>query len=155
MGKQGRGSHTAWWNFIQQALDARGWSGADFQRASGIDRSRLVAWRDSGALPSVDLSRKVAEALGAPLLEVLVAAEILTPEEARSSAASPADPVRSLPSHQLLAEIERRLASAEERLTREQAESNPGRYEIVDDEVDRAMVRGGLTKLAESDAQSQ
>lgn len=137
MSKQTRGrTHTAWWKFIQSALDERSWSGADFERASGIDRSRLVSWRDKGARPSIDNARVVARTFGVPLLEVLVVAEVLTEDEARTTAASPADPVRSAPTGALLREIERRLAGGQPgTITREDIDASGGRLEDVDDEV--------------------
>jgi transcriptional regulator with XRE-family HTH domain len=71
----------AWWTWVQRHLDERGWSQADLGRHAGINRSIIGRWRD-GAQPEVSTARALAVTLGRPLLEVLVAAELLTPEEA-------------------------------------------------------------------------
>jgi transcriptional regulator with XRE-family HTH domain len=96
-----------WWAYIENQLDARGWSGADFQRASGLSRTRVTEWR-KGASVTVDGARQVAVAFDQPLLTVLVAAGILTSDEAGlrpTAAPSPGD----LTNVQLLGEVKRRL----------------------------------------------
>jgi transcriptional regulator with XRE-family HTH domain len=100
-----------WWGYIQNQLDARGWSGADFQRASGLSRTRVTEWR-KGASVTIEGARQVAGAFEQPLLTVLVAAGILSSEEARvraTAAPSPAD----LTNEQLLGEIKRRLEAGD------------------------------------------
>ncbi|WP_410652075.1 helix-turn-helix domain-containing protein [Amycolatopsis sp. cmx-4-54] len=95
--------------YLQGLLDERGWKKADLARASGIAESRLSRWMTGGA-PSVDNARAVAEAFGRSLLEVLVAAGIITPEESRAKTVHL--DVTKLTNRELVAEMERRLEAA-------------------------------------------
>ncbi|MBP2331279.1 hypothetical protein JOF56_011664 [Kibdelosporangium banguiense] len=101
------GDSTQWWNYVQRRLDQLDWNTTAFERASGINRSRLVAWRN-GAAVSVENARAVAAAFSDPILSVLVAAGILTPAEA----GQPAEPIldaASLSAEELANEVRRRL----------------------------------------------
>jgi transcriptional regulator with XRE-family HTH domain len=71
------------WTFIDERLRAKGWRPADLARASKVSESRLSAWRNQGAEPTIANARAVAEALNEPLVCVLVAAGVLTDDEAR------------------------------------------------------------------------
>jgi transcriptional regulator with XRE-family HTH domain len=72
-----------WWTWIAGQLEAREWSAADLARESSVSEARITEWKNAGMRPSIPSARRVATALGVPLLDVLVAAEHLTPEEAR------------------------------------------------------------------------
>jgi hypothetical protein len=96
-----------WWAYIQNELAVRHWNGADFQRASGLSRTRVTEWR-KGARVTVEGARQVAEAFGQPLLAVLVKAGILSSEEAQVRAAAAPSPA-DLTNGQLIGELKRRL----------------------------------------------
>ncbi|MDQ0377911.1 helix-turn-helix domain-containing protein [Amycolatopsis thermophila] len=117
-----------WSSYVQTLLDERGWSGVDFEKHSGISRTRLVDWR-KGSVPSPDIVRKVAETAGKPVIQAYVAAGYLTAEEAHQRAAAPIDLSR-LTDDQLLAEIRRRMAAADtgRTLSRAEVEDEPGRF---------------------------
>ncbi|GAB2964085.1 helix-turn-helix domain-containing protein [Saccharothrix stipae] len=74
------GTDTGWWAFLQAELDERGWNIAELARKSDVDRSVVTRWRDGGDA-TVTNARKVATALGVPLLQVLVHAGVLTGSE--------------------------------------------------------------------------
>lgn len=131
---------------MQTELDRRGWVPADLARAAGISHTRLTRWRE-GQAPSVDAARAVATAFGVPLLTVLVAAGLLTAEEAGQQSVSPPDPQR-LTDEQLAAEMLRRMKSPpteRPQLTRAEIEANPDRYEVI--EIRR---QGGPQRVAGS-----
>ena len=117
-----------WWPYIQNELDARGWTGADFQRASGLSRTRVTEWRHGKGV-TVDGARAVAKAFGQPLLTVLVAAGIITAEEAKLRAAAAPSPTQ-LTDDQLVGELMRRVKEGrdEQAITQGQIETDPGRF---------------------------
>jgi transcriptional regulator with XRE-family HTH domain len=118
-------SHTDWWMYIAEQLRQRGWSGADFGRVSGIDRSRINAWRDRGVMPSVQIARQVAEAFEVPVLTVFVAAGFLHPEEIGAPADAPLNLAR-VSDDALLDEFGRRLRTLRMRApTPEEVQSDP------------------------------
>lgn len=138
--------HTDWWVFVQSQLDRRGWSGADFQRTSGIHRSRLNSWKD-GATPTVEMARAVARAFGMPVKTVFIAAGFLTPEELGTPASAPVD-LKEITDQALLRELERRLLATfrvPRPPTREEVAADPDRYEAFDLSLDkkRASRRAG------------
>ena len=96
-----------WWAWVQRHLDERGWTGSDLARHAGINRSIIGRWRE-GAQPEVPTARALAAALGHPLLEVLVAAELITPEEAGVTEVTVVT-VAQMSDGELLAELAERL----------------------------------------------
>jgi hypothetical protein len=97
----------------------------DFERESGISRTRLVDWR-KGKGVTVEIARQVATAFRQPILSVLVAAGLLTADEARQRAAAPVDPAK-LTDDELLAEIRRRML-ANRAPTAVEVAADPDRY---------------------------
>jgi transcriptional regulator with XRE-family HTH domain len=63
-------------------------SNSDLARDSGVPDSVLSRWRNAGTKPSLEQLRRLQPFLQAPLLELLVAAGHLTPEEANLTAVS-------------------------------------------------------------------
>ncbi|WP_018682220.1 helix-turn-helix transcriptional regulator [Actinokineospora enzanensis] len=114
-----------WWTYFKGELDRREWTTADFERASGINRSRVVAW-SNGSKISIDNARAVASTFNTSLLTVLVNAGLLTADEAGAPAAQAPNPA-DLTDDQLLGEIRRRLHDAPIRrhLTPEEIEADP------------------------------
>ncbi len=101
---------TDWWAWVQRHLDERGWTSSDLARHAKINRSIIGRWRD-GAQPEVRTARALAVALGRPLLEVLVASELLTPEEAGVTGVTVIEAAQ-MSDGELLAELAARLARA-------------------------------------------
>ncbi|GAA2681720.1 MULTISPECIES: hypothetical protein [Actinosynnema] len=111
-------SSPGWWPFVKHHLDSLGWSGPDFEKATGIARGRLGAWRE-GALPNVETARAVAEGFGLNVATVFVAAGFATAAElgAPVTVVEGLD-LRSVPTSSLRGELRRRedrAASAQER----------------------------------------
>jgi hypothetical protein len=117
-----------WWTYVQGQLDRLGWNTMDFERESGISRTRLVDWK-KGKGVTVEIARQVADAFGQPILTVLVSAGLLTPEEAKQRAAAPVDPAK-LTDDELLAEVRRRML-ASRAPTAEDVAANPARYTVL------------------------
>ncbi|GAA1352347.1 helix-turn-helix domain-containing protein [Saccharothrix algeriensis] len=95
-----------WWAYLQANLARRGLSTGDLARGAGVDRSRLTDWKRGGKA-SVESARAVAALFGVSPLEVMVAAGLLSREEAALRAEQP-DPAR-LGDEELIAELRRRL----------------------------------------------
>ena len=106
-GGQGVCVMAGWWAWLQRHLDERGWTPSDLARHAKINRSIISRWRE-GAQPEVPTARALAAALGRPLLEVLVAAELLTPEEAGVTGVTVIS-VPQMSDDELLAELAVRL----------------------------------------------
>ncbi|MFD1147924.1 helix-turn-helix domain-containing protein [Saccharothrix hoggarensis] len=97
---------STWWQWLERALEDRGMTPAQLSKLTKIDRSAHTRWRN-GERPTFDTVRVIAKALGVSPVEVAVAANLLTAEEAALEAPSP-DPA-VLTDQQLLAELGRRL----------------------------------------------
>ncbi|MGP4020199.1 helix-turn-helix domain-containing protein [Saccharopolyspora sp. 5N708] len=69
--------------YLERHLVERGWTVYDFCEHSGLKPSVVFRWR-KGYRPDIGNSRIMAKALGVPLLEVLVKAGRLTPDEANA-----------------------------------------------------------------------
>lgn len=70
--------------WFEQQLDQRGWSVPDLCENSELRPSVVFRWR-RGYRPDIGNGRHLAHAFGVPLLEVLVKAGRLTPEEANAN----------------------------------------------------------------------
>lgn len=129
--------------WIQDQLDRTGWTVTELVRRSNVDRSGLQRWKAGALRPSVENARALADACNRPILELLVAADYLTPDEARQRTDVQVAP-ESLTHEQLAAEVLRRMKSSagadQPRLTRAEIEANPDRYEVID--LDNARGRG-------------
>ncbi|XVV02693.1 helix-turn-helix domain-containing protein [Actinosynnema sp. CA-248983] len=95
------------WSYIASRLTAQGLSTGDLARATGLNRSQFSAWR-RGSKITIDTARTLADFFSRPLLEVMVAAELITAEEAELRHAQP-DPA-TLSNTAILAELDNRLA---------------------------------------------
>ncbi|PXY20356.1 helix-turn-helix domain-containing protein [Prauserella endophytica] len=112
--------------YLRSQLDRHRWSPADLSRASGLSASLISRWLHGETTPGVENARAVARAITRPLLEVLVAAGQLTPDEAGQKA-NHVD-LSSLTDDDLLAEVRRRLHSADPAPTRADVVSDPGDF---------------------------
>lgn len=102
---------TTFGSYVQQWLDDHGRTVADLSRTTGIAHSVISRWIREGAIPGLDSCRVLAETIGRPLLEVLVTAGLLTPDEAHQQVRAPVD-LGALSGDQLLAEVRRRMTDA-------------------------------------------
>ncbi|MDQ3578219.1 MAG: helix-turn-helix transcriptional regulator [Actinomycetota bacterium] len=121
---------------MQAEMDARGWTPADLERASGINRSRFSGWKQ-GSSVSIENARAIAATFGAPLLTVLVAAQLITPEEASQKAVAPTAPsAAALTTDQLLNEIRQRISAGE----------NPQRHprRFTSEDIDKMRTKPGV-----------
>lgn len=136
-----------WWAYIQRHLDERGWTPSDLSRAANINRSIIGRWRE-GAKPEVTTARSLASALGRPLIEVLVASGLLTPEEADVTDVTVLT-VGDITDDELVAEVAARLAQRgeSERPPLHLAESSVEEVEVDEtpppQEQPRSRRRGG------------
>lgn len=130
----------AWLNHY---LDKRGWTVSDLAKNAGLDRSGIQRWKSGQLRPNLDNARALADVFHRPLLEVLVAAEILTPDEAAEQPTAPPD-LTTLSEDQLLAEVRRRMKTVVPKPpTREEREADPGRFGTGGEESKRrARSRG-------------
>lgn len=96
-------------DYLRRALDKQGWTPADLARASGVSASNIGRYLAGTSTITVENARLVAEAVDRPVLEVLVAARILSAEEAQVDVIA-ADPLRALGHREILAELDRRLS---------------------------------------------
>ncbi|MEU6154546.1 helix-turn-helix transcriptional regulator [Actinosynnema sp. NPDC047251] len=94
------------WTYIETNLENRGLNTGDLARATGVHRSRFTDWRRGKSI-SIETARAIAKLFEVSPLEVLVAAELLTPEEAqlRHTRPNPAE----VSNEELIAELKRRL----------------------------------------------
>ncbi|MFI9811429.1 helix-turn-helix domain-containing protein [Saccharothrix variisporea] len=97
------------WNYVAFQLSARGLSSGDLSRATGINRSQLSTWRRGGKI-TIDSARTLARFFECPLLEVLVAAGLITADEAELRQAQP--DLAAISNTALAAELHRRLTTA-------------------------------------------
>lgn len=71
---------TRWSLYVRGHMAAKGWTQADLARHAGVAQSLVSRWLKGGGA-SIENARAVSRAIGRPLPEVLVAAELVTPEE--------------------------------------------------------------------------
>lgn len=90
-------------------MERSGLSTSDLVRAVGVHRSRLTDWR-RGRSVSLETARALAHLFEVPILEVLVAAGLLTQDEAD---ARPLRDATSISDEVLVAELHRRLGMGE------------------------------------------
>lgn len=135
-------------DYLQTQLDRHSWTRADLARASGIDASLIGRWIRGEVVPGVPAARAIADAVGRPMLEVLVAAGLLTPEEAKQRTTAPPSPAE-LTDEQLIGEVARRLQEGRggrgtPKLTAEEVAAHPERYTPVGrrKRTDTSHVRG-------------
>ncbi|WP_121001947.1 helix-turn-helix domain-containing protein [Saccharothrix australiensis] len=97
---------SGWWDYLQANLRARGMSTGELARGARVDRSRLTDWKRGGKA-SVDSARAVAALFGVSPLEAMVAAGVISREEAALREVRP-DPAL-LGDEELVEELRRRL----------------------------------------------
>lgn len=75
-------SATDWTAYLRQAMLAAGYTrNSELAAVAGVGNPALSRWL-KGTVPDIENCRKLAEALRVPLLEILVVAGHLTPDEA-------------------------------------------------------------------------
>ncbi|XVV06108.1 helix-turn-helix domain-containing protein [Actinosynnema sp. CA-248983] len=105
MVKSRRRSASLFWKYLEARMERSGMSTSDLVRAVGVHRSRLTDWR-RGRSVSLETARALAHLFDVPLLEVLVAAGLLSEDEAN---ARPMRDATSISDKVLVAELRRRL----------------------------------------------
>lgn len=86
-----------WPAYLKAAMEAAGYtSAAELARATGIGEAQVSRWLRGATQPDVINLRRLTRSLRRPLLELLVAAGHLEPEEARMKSA-PEPPAREDP----------------------------------------------------------
>lgn len=69
--------------YLRQAMTTAGFpTAAALARASGASESAISKWRNDVEPPRIPALRQIAPALNIPLLELMAAAKLITPEEA-------------------------------------------------------------------------
>lgn len=101
-----------WATYIDTHLAQRGWEVRELAAAADISPSVVFRWRN-GSPPNIKNARAAARALGVPLLEILVVAGIITPDEARASVTAPTG-LSGVSDDELVAELQRRLRRADD-----------------------------------------
>lgn len=100
---------TKFGTYMMELIQSAGYDSVHaFARDVGIHHVNIGKWMDGTATPSLDGLRRAAQHLGVDLLDLIVAAEILTPVEARRTR-PPAPPGPPLPA--VLRSVMARLAS--------------------------------------------
>ncbi|WP_064078345.1 helix-turn-helix domain-containing protein [Prescottella equi] len=97
-----------WSDFLRARLDDRGWDAARLAAEAGVTPSIVSRWMSGAHKPTADRVRAVAEALDVSVMEAMIAAEVITADEAKVTALAP-DP-KLLSDQELLGEMSRRLA---------------------------------------------
>lgn len=114
-------------------MDKHSMSGADFERQTGVSRSRLNDWR-IGRVPAAGTVRIVAKAFGVPVPLAFVYAGLMEHEDLEPSTQAPADPA-VFSNSALLREIERRMEGAYRAApvppTAEEIAANPERFQVL------------------------
>lgn len=134
--------------YVRRQLDRLDWTVADLARAAELPESTVGRWVRGKTVPGIDSARQLAEALRRPLLEVLVAAGLITAEEAKQRTVARHDPA-DLTNEQIAAEVARRLdaASSSGRSTRKRepvdVTKDPNRFTSP-----HGRRRGGETRRA-------
>lgn len=72
-----------WSDFLRANMERRGWDGAQLARAADVTPSAISRWLSGGTRPTFDKVRQISDAFDVPIITALLAAEIITPEEAR------------------------------------------------------------------------
>lgn len=129
--------------WLNHHLDKRGWTISDLSRESGLDRSGIQRWKSGQLRPNADNARALADTFHRPLLEVLVAAEILTPEEAAQQPIAHPD-ASALTDDELIEELRRRVKTAvPQPPTREERDAEPSRFGTTGQDTKRRTRRRG------------
>ncbi|NKS29604.1 helix-turn-helix domain-containing protein [Rhodococcus hoagii] len=100
---------TKWWDYIERGLREKGLTQSALADAVGVNRSSASGWKN-GAAPKPATVVAVAEALGTPISEALIAAGLMTEEELGVNRTIP--DIELLSDDQLIAELNRRLKKA-------------------------------------------
>lgn len=102
---------TAWGDWLRDQLAERGWKPADLIRRSKgeINSSQTTRWLKDGMGPSFESVRAVCGALGQPVVQGLLAADLLAPEDVGVTVIERPRRLEEIHHRELLGEIARRL----------------------------------------------
>lgn len=123
MGKWREDPKTPFGWYLRNLMDSQGFeSDAELERASGVAATMLSKWQSGGSVPQITSLRRVAPHLGVRLCDLLVEADLATPEELGMEGPTAAPPPAQ---HQLAGKLNRFLLdeSVPER-TRRMVEDN-------------------------------
>lgn len=102
-------NQAGWGAYLSKLMRARKiGSDAELARRSGINQSLISRWKKDDVAPGVDNLRRLSRALDVPLLELMVAAGVVEPKEARMAdrPEPPEPPVGAGVDPALLADVE-------------------------------------------------
>lgn len=89
-------------------MEAKGWDQSTLSRQAHLNAATVSRWFTDDAQPSVKNIRQAAEALGAPVIEAMLAAEVVTEEEIGVKVVAP-DP-DLLTDEEVLRQVAKRMA---------------------------------------------
>lgn len=127
-------------DYLQRALDKRGWTKAQLARESGVPESNVGRYLDASknSVPTIDNARRLAVALGVPLKKFVVDVGLFTAAEL--DAEIPQPPAKA-PADMTDAELAEALEEAARRLhgtairrqppTAEEIAAHPERFAVV------------------------
>lgn len=125
--------------YLRDQMAKHEWEQADLVRDTTLSQSLVSRWLSGKVTPSLENARILADRLGRPLLEVLVAAGMLTPAEANERVERV--DVASLTDEQLVVELSNRLGNAHANVAPKSdvVESNGDRFVGVSKKAKRAV----------------
>lgn len=124
-----------WHEWVAAQMRRHGWATqAEVVKATDIDRTLISNWLDPDRYkqPTIPNCRRAAKAFGVPLLNVLVAAGHLTPDEVNMPVLPDARDVVRMSASEVVEELRRKIAVMEAALQRLCAEEQPGRVGITE-----------------------
>lgn len=140
-----------WGEWVKQQLDQRGWNYARAAAESGLPPSAISQWVNRPQQePSLANVRKLADALGIPILTALVAAGYITAEEAGQPPAPEVDPAK-LTTMELLEEIRSRVADHLDDLDPQPSGRNPQPTLRPNEVADARFYNSELGHMEQSD----
>ncbi|MEA5367766.1 helix-turn-helix transcriptional regulator [Amycolatopsis sp., V23-08] len=114
--------------YLRAQMSRKDLNSAELGRLAGVNPASISKWLRGLEVPSVENSRKTADALGVNLLEILVATGVLTRDEVRGRGT--VVDLENLTDTQVIDELKRRLAIAASQVTfgSEQVETDSDRF---------------------------
>lgn len=92
---------------MQTKMDGKGWDKSTLSRKAHLNAATVSRWFIDDSQPSMENIRKAAEAFGAPVVEAMLAAEVLTEDELQVKIVAP-DP-NLLTDEELLRQVAKRM----------------------------------------------
>jgi transcriptional regulator with XRE-family HTH domain len=116
-------------DYLRAELDKRDWNATQLATQAGVSQAIVSRWIRNETVPTIDNLRPLAASLNTTLLDLLVAAGILTPDEAGAELVLAQ--VDRLSDDELLAEVGRRMKGARPAPKAADREARPKRVVAV------------------------